>query len=158
MNEYNEALAVMRQLYARDCQFALATAQDNVPSLRYVDTYLLEDRFYIVTYAKSRKVREAEGNPHVALCSRQAHAFSGVARNLGHPCREENRAIREALVQAFAPWYFKHNDEKDPAMCILCIQPETGFFHRDGTGYQMDFVQRTAKTFPFVFDTVITEG
>ena len=158
MNDFSEALAVMRRLFTTDCQFAMATAQDNVPSLRYVDTYLYEDCFFIVTYGKSRKVREAEQNPRVALCSRQAHAFSGMAKNLGHPCNEENRAIREALVQAFAPWYFKHNNENDPAMCILRIEPETGFFHRDGIGYQVDFVQRTAKAFPFVFDTVITEG
>ena len=158
MNDFAEALNVMRRLFTADCQFAMATAQDNVPSLRYVDTYLFEDRFYIVTYAKSRKAREIEQNPRVALCSRQAHAFSGVAKNLGHPREEQNRAVREALVQAFAPWYFKHNNEDDPAMCILCVQPETGFFHHDGVGYQVDFLRRTAKAFPFTFDTVITEG
>lgn len=158
MNDYPEALAVMRRLFSTDCQFAMATAQDNVPSLRYVDTCLFEDCFYIVTYGKSRKVREAEQNPRVALCSRQAHAFSGTAGNIGHPCDEPNRRVREALVEAFAPWYFKHNNENDPAMCILRVQPETGFFHSNGTGYQVDFVQRTAKAFPFVFDTVITEN
>jgi hypothetical protein len=42
-------------------------------------------------------------------------------------------------------------------MCYLRIEPETGFFHLNGTGYQMDFKSKTARTFPFAFDTVLTE-
>jgi len=147
----------METLLARDCQFALATAENGVPSLRYVDMFFDGGCFYVVTHAGSRKVREIEQNPRVALCNRRFFAFSGVARNIGHPLKPENRAIRAKLVEAFRPWYFKHNDEADEGMCYLRIEPETGFFHRDGTGYKMDFVRKTANAFPFAFDTVLTE-
>jgi len=157
MNTYADALAAMRRLFEKDCQFALATAQDNAPSLRYVDALLHDGQFYIVTHAKSRKAREIAQNPRVALCARRGHAFEGAAENLGHPLAPENQIIRDLLTQAFAPWYFKHNNESDPAMCILRVMPETGFFHLDGTGYQVDFAARTARAFPFTFDTVLTE-
>jgi hypothetical protein len=158
MDAYENALRTMDALLAKDCQFALATAEDGVPSLRYVDTFFDGGCFYVVTYAKSRKVREIEKNPSVALCDRRLFSFSGKAYNIGHPLKPENLAVREKIAEAFKIWYFRHNDEADEAMCYLRIEPENGFFHADGTGYKMNFTGKTAETFPFTFNTTLTQG
>ena len=56
---------------------------------------------------------------------------------------------REALAGAFEPWHFACNDEGDSNLCYLRIVPESGFFHKDGTGYRVDFINGTAAEFPF---------
>lgn len=157
MNQYEHALGVMKELFAKDVQFALATSVENIPSLRFVDAYFDGANFYVVTYATSQKIREIRANPNVALCSKKMYNFQGKAYLIGHPLLPENRAIREKLVQAFQPWYFKHNREEDEAMCFVRIQPSAGFFHQDGTGYRVDFIRREAIEFPLIFDTVILE-
>lgn len=153
MDHYEAAMAVMTELFGKDCFFSLATVHENKPAVRVVDTYYEDGAFYIVTYGSSAKVKELQANDNVALCS-QLVRFEGVACNIGHPLAPENSGIREKLIQVFAPWYFKHNDEKDPAMCYVKIELRNGFFYKDGTGYKVDFLNRTAETFPFVFDVV----
>lgn len=55
MNEFATAMTVMNEMFSRDYQFALATSSNNVPSLRYCDTYFDGECFYIVTHAHSQK-------------------------------------------------------------------------------------------------------
>lgn len=147
----------MKELFTKDYQFALATAENNIPSLRYVDTYYEKGCFYVVTYATSQKMKDIINNPNIALCSRNMYAFSGKAYNIGHPLKLENTEIRKKLIKVFEPWYFKHNNEENENMCYLRIELTTGFVHKDGIGYKIDFVNREAVEFPFTFDTVITE-
>ena len=156
MNDFENAIRVMKELFGRDYQFTLSTCRDNIPSSRFVDTYFDGESFYVVTYRLSQKVTEIESNPNVSLCSIKMHAFSGLAYNIGHPLKAENAEVRSVLVKAFEPWYFEHNNEADENMCYLKINPTTGFFHRDGTGYRIDFAEKTVETFPFVFDIVLT--
>ncbi len=156
MGDFERAMSVMAELFGKDCAFALATAGENVPSVRMVDMYYENGAFYVVTYANSRKVRELEANERVAMCA-QAHRFSGAARNIGHPLRPQNAAIRQSLTRVFAPWYFKHNDEGDENMCYVKIEPRRGFFYQNGTGYDVDFENKEVKSFPFVFDAVLPE-
>ena len=156
MTPYEKSLQVLQSLFAKDCQFALATAVQEAPSVRLVDTYWQDGAFYVVSYAESRKVRELETNPHVALCCK-AYRFRGLAYNVGHPLAAQNLAIREQLRKAFAAWYSLHNNEDDPNMCYVRIEPTWGFFHQDGVGYEVDFVNREAKTFPFSFEAVTVE-
>lgn len=157
MEQYMFAMNIMRELFSKDYQFAMATCADNVPSLRYVDTYFDGEYFYIATYAKSQKVTESAQNPNVSLCARKMHAFSGIAENIGHPLSPSNRAIRDKIAVVFSAWYFAHNNEEDENMCFLRIRPTTGFFHKDGTGYKVDFNNKTVVTFPFSFTTVLAE-
>lgn len=154
MSNFETAMAVMVKLFSKDCFFALATASGNVPSVRMIDTYYEDGAFYVVTYATSAKVKELEANEQVALCY-QAYRFEGAAHNIGHPLVPENSAIREKLIQVFEPWYFKHNNEKDQAMCYVKIELQHGFFYQDGTGYNVDFKNKTAETFPFTFDIAL---
>ncbi len=156
MMVYEKSLVVLNELFGRDCQFALATSKADVPSVRVVDTFYDDGAFYIVTHARSQKAMEIRANERVALCDK-LYRFSGTARSVGHPLLHENSRIRSKLIRAFEPWYFKHNDENDTDMCYIRIEPDTGFFYKDGTGYQVDFRQKTAEEVPFVFDTVLTE-
>ena len=93
----------------------------------------------------------------MSLCSRKMHAFSGVAYIIGHPLKPGNAEIRKSLTRAFEPWYFLHTNEADENLVYLKINPVTGFFHKDGIGYRVNFTDRTVRTFPYVFDQILTE-
>lgn len=147
----------MKELFGRDYRFALATVNGDIPSQRYVDTYFDGEYFYIVAYGFSQKVRDMRKNPNISLCTRSAHSFSGIAEIIGHPREPHNAAIRETLISVFEKWYFLHNNEDDENMCYIRVKPRAGFFHRDGTGYNVDFVNKTAQAVPFVFSVVLTE-
>ena len=149
--EYNKSLTVLEELFGKDCTFVLATTKDNVPSTRVVDTYYENGVFWVVTYATTKKVIELSENPSVALCNNFFN-FKGKAYNTGHPLDENNKEIREKLMRVFEPWYLAHNNENDKHMCYVKIEPESGFFHKDGTGYDVDFIQKTAKTITFAPD------
>lgn len=156
MSVYENAMKVMKDLFGKDALFALATARENVPSVRFIDTYYEEGSFYIVTYAKSQKVDEIEVNKEVALCNKQ-YRFTGKAYNIGHPMKPENKEIRETLIKVFEPWYFAHNNEEDENMCFVKVELETGFFYQNRIGYQVDFREKTAEEFPFEFEIVLSE-
>jgi uncharacterized pyridoxamine 5'-phosphate oxidase family protein len=156
MTTYKKSLNVLKELFAKDYQFALATSNDNIPSVRFIDTFYYGDAFYIVTYAKSQKVQEIENNSEVSMCNK-LYRFSGIAYNIGHPLCEENHAIREKLIKAFDPWYFTHNNENDESMCYVKIELKQGFFYKDGTGYKVDFENKKAEEFPFTFDIKIID-
>lgn len=156
MAEYKKGLSVLSELFGRDYTFVLATAKENIPSTRVIDTYYTDGVFWVVTYATSNKVQELERNPHVSLCN-NFHSFKGIVTNEGHPLKEENKAIREKLIQVFEKWYFAHNNEGDEHMCYVKIIPESGFFHKDGTAYRMDFLTQEVKSFPFAPDIEMIE-
>ena len=156
MTTYEKSLNVLDELFAKDYQFALATSNDNLPSVRFVDTFYYNGAFYIVTYAKSQKVKDIEKNPEISMCNK-LYRFRGTARNIGHPLSEKNHAIRENLIKVFEPWYFAHNNENDENMCYVRIELKQGFFYKDGTGYKVDFEKRKAEEFPFAFDIAIID-
>lgn len=151
MAEYEKSLQVLDELFGRDYQFALATARENVPSVRIIDTYYSDGAFYVVTYGKSAKVIDIEQNEKISMCN-NLYRFFGEAQNLGHPLKKENLEIREKLIKVFEPWYFLHNNENDENMCYVKITPERGFFYKDGIGYQVNFKDKTTESFPFNFE------
>ncbi|MBQ8575470.1 MAG: pyridoxamine 5'-phosphate oxidase family protein [Clostridia bacterium] len=157
MSDFYKALAIMSELFSKDYQFAIATSEDNIPSVRFIDTYFDGKYFYFVSNEKSQKVKEIRANPNVALSSRKVHSFCGYAHNIGHPLLQENNALRETLTKVFHEWYFEHNNEKEETMCYVRIEPKAGFFHKDGTGYKIDFENKSVKTFPFDFTVRLTE-
>ncbi len=153
MNVFEKAMKVMNELFAKDYTFAFATVKDNIPSVRFVDTYFDSENFYIVTYAKTQKVKELEISRNVALCNK-LYRFDGIAYNIGHPLEPQNNEIREKLIKVFEPWYFEHNNENDPDMCFVKVDLKQGFFYKDGIGYKVDFVTKQAEESPFEFDIV----
>lgn len=151
MNTFEKSVSVLQELFGKDYLFCLATCSNNVPSVRFIDTFYDDGAFYIVTYAKSQKVIELEQNPDVALTN-ELYRFTGKAYNLGHPLKESNKEMRDKLIKVFEPWYFAHNNEDDENMCYVKVVPETGFFYKDGTGYKVDFAKKEADEFPFSSD------
>lgn len=153
MDTYESAMHVMTELFAKDCQLALATSHDDKPSVRFVDTYYQDGAFYVVTYGKSRKVQEIRSNSQVSLC-KKLYQFNGNAYDIGHPLEPANKDIRDKLIKEFSPWYFAHNNENDENMCYVRIDLVDGFFYKDGTGYKVDFENKSSEEFPFDFDIV----
>lgn len=156
MNTFEKGLNILEELFSRDYQFALATCENNSPSVRFVDSFYSNGAFYIVTYNKSQKVKEIESNPKVSLCNK-LYRFTGNAYNIGHPLKKENKDIRNKLTDVFKDWYFEHNDESDENMCYVKVELESGFFYKDGTGYKLDFKTKQADEFTFNFDIVMID-
>lgn len=156
MDSFEKSLKVLEDLFAKDYQFALATCDDNTPSVRFVDTFYDNGSFYVVTHNTSLKILEIELNEKVALCN-NCYRFNGVAHNIGHPLKEENKKIREKLIKVFEPWYFAHNNEQDKNLCYLKIDLNHGFFYKDGIGYDVDFITKKANEFPFEFNIVMAQ-
>lgn len=149
MSDFYVIERLMKQLFSRDYQFALATSNHNEVHNRFVDTYYENNAFYIVTYGTSKKVQDILVNDQVALTCRKLYSFQGKAVHLGHPLKEDNELIRNQLIHVFKDWYFQHNNELDPLMCYIKIDITKAFFHLDGIGYSVDFINRSVEQFPF---------
>lgn len=154
MTIFDESVKTLEKLFKRDYQFAFATSFGDVPSVRFVDTYLYKGAFYIVSYKKSQKAMELEKNPNCAMCNK-LYRFSGKCVNVGHPLEKQNAEVRSVLIEVFKDWYFLHNNEDDENMCYLKFVPDSGFFYGDGLGYKVNFKEKTAEKFPFDFDIKI---
>lgn len=157
MSDFMMIENLMKQLFSRDYQFALATTNNLEIHNRFVDTYYENNAFYIVTYGASKKVQDILVNDQVALTCRKLYSFQGKAVHLGHPLNEANQVIRNQLIHVFKDWYFEHNDELDPQMCYIKIDLIKGFFHLDGIGYSVDFINQTVEQFPFLPSINYTE-
>ena len=58
MTDFEKALAIMEERFGRDRMISLATAVDNLPSVRDVNGYYRDGAFYIVTHALSGKMQQ----------------------------------------------------------------------------------------------------
>lgn len=155
MTEFETALRVMDDLFTQDRIFAFATVDsENKPSVRLVDVFYDGDVFFVVTHNSTGKVKDIRTNPYISMV-RDAHRFSGIAHNIGHPLEDQNKEIREKLIEVFEPWYFRHHDEKDEDTTILRIDIKTGFFYQDDIGYEVDFEKKEVESYPFVYDVIV---
>ncbi|MDC0558950.1 pyridoxamine 5'-phosphate oxidase family protein [Candidatus Izimaplasma bacterium] len=151
--EYNSAIAVLDELFGKDMTLAFATIDGDKPDVRFVDTYFHNDSFYIVAYSMTNKAKQIAGNKNVSLCYR-LHRFEGECFNIGHPLKVENKGIREKLVNAFAPWYFEHNNEGDERMCYLQVKLTKGFTYLNEVGYKIDFNKNEAIESTFKMEII----
>ena len=139
MTDYEQALAILDQRFGRDRMISLATSVDDLPSVREVNGYYRDGSFYIITHALSGKMQQIALNPRVAL-SGEWFSGHGLAENLGHVLKEENRELISTLRQVFSSWYHNgHVDETDPNTCILRVRLTDAVLWKDGVRYEMDF-------------------
>ena len=139
MSNFETTLAIMDQRFGRDRMISLATSVENLPSVRDVNGYYRDGSFYIITHALSGKMQQIALNPRVAL-SGEWFSGHGLAENLGHVLKEENRALISTLRQVFSSWYHNgHVDETDHNTCILRVRLTDGVLWKDGVRYEMDF-------------------
>lgn len=127
---------ILQERFHKDALMALATARDNVPAVRAVDAFYEDGAFYVITWAKSGKMRDIELNPAVALCGEWFTA-QGVAESLGHVLLPENAAMLDKLRGAFAAWYGNgHVNESDPDTILLRVRLTGGVVFSQGKRYE----------------------
>ena len=135
-NISSEAEKIMVERFGKDTVIALATVEDGVPYVRSVNAYYENGAFYIITYARSNKMRQIENNPIVAI-SGEWFTSHGKGINLGYFKREENQLIAEKLKIAFSEWIDNgHNDFDDENTIILCVKLTDGLLLSHGTRYE----------------------
>lgn len=93
----------MSERFGKDTIIALATVENEVPFVRYVNAYYENGAFYIITYALSNKMRHMESNSTVAIAGEWFTAH-GKSINLGYFGKEENYRIAEKLKKVFSEW------------------------------------------------------
>lgn len=151
MNYFEEAVAIMKDMYGRDVPMPLATVNGDRANIRVVDVYYKENSFYIATYGLSNKMKEIDKNPNVAL-NHNLFVAHGIGKNIGHPLEEHNRDLREELKQVFVSFYDKHVDEGDSNTCILKITLKDALVFANDYKYFINFDQKTATRVDYVVD------
>ena len=96
MKNWNEeAKKTMKERFGKDAVMALATMENGMPSVRYVNAYYEDGAFYIITNARSGKMRQIKKEPRVALAGEWFTAH-GMGIDLGYFGKEENPQIASA--------------------------------------------------------------
>lgn len=131
-----EAEKIMPERFGKDTVIALATEENGIPYVRYVNAYYENGAFYIITHALSGKMKQMQKNPNAAIAGEWFTAH-GKGVNLGYFGREENRSIADKLKEAFSEWIDNgHNDFSDENTVILCIELTDGLLLSHGTRYE----------------------
>ena len=131
-----EAEKIMVERFGKDTVIALATTENGIPSVRYVDAFYENGAFYVITYALSNKMKHIKNNPIVAIAGEWFTAH-GKGINLGYFGKPENKAIAEKLKIAFAGWIDNgHVNFDDENTIILRIELTEGLLLSHGTRYE----------------------
>lgn len=131
-----EAEKIMFERFGKDTVIALATVENEIPYVRYVNAYYENGAFYIITYALSNKMKQIENNPTIAIAGEWFTAH-GKGVNLGYWGKEENHLITEKLKNVFAEWIDNgHNNFNDENTIILCVELVDGLLLSHGTRYE----------------------
>lgn len=128
---------IMIECFGKDTVVALATVENGVPCVRNVNAWYENGAFYVITDARSNKMKQIENDPTVAIAGDWFTAH-GRGINLGWFGKAENRAISEKLKMAFSEWIDNgHNDFEDENTIILCIELTDGLLLSHGTRYEI---------------------
>ena len=134
-----EANAILVERFGKDSIIALATIHEGVPFVRHVNACYENGAFYIITDARSRKMRQIENNPSVAIAGDWFTAH-GTGVNLGFFGKEDNHQIAGRLKEAFREWIDNgHNNFADENTVILCVKLTDGLLLSHGTRYDIEF-------------------
>lgn len=115
------------------------------PYVRDVNAFYEDGVFYVVTWAKSTKMRQIAQNKEVAfaVCF-EWFSGNGVGEYLGWVLDPKHSELRAKLRTAFAEWYDVANNEQDVNCCILAIRITRATVIKDhgAVRYHMDFVNK----------------
>lgn len=141
MEKLNQATKkIIEERFGKDNIIALATIDDDMPSVRNVNGFYEDGAFYTITYALSDKMKQIEKNPNVAIAGEWFTAH-GKAASLGYFGRAENEDIAGKLRTAFAEWIDNgHNNFEDENTVILCVRLTDGVLFSQGARYEIDFI------------------
>ncbi len=131
-----EAEKIMTERFGKDTVIALATVENGLPYVRYVNAYYENGAFYIITYALSDKMKHMEKNSSVAIAGEWFTAH-GKGISLGYFGKKENQEIAGKLKNVFAEWIDNgHNNFDDENTIILCVELTDGLLLSHGTRYE----------------------
>ena len=139
MNWNAQAEKIMMERFGNDKDniISLATVENGVPYVRYVNAYYEEGSFYIITHALSNKMRHIQTSHTVAIAGDWFTAHAKVM-NLGWFCDEKNCFLVKKLKKAFANWIDNgHNDFSDENTIILCLELTDAVLFSHGTRYEL---------------------
>lgn len=134
-----EALRIMDERFGFDNLISVATCADNIPHVRTVNAYYSGSAFYVITNAKSGKMKQIAQNPNVAICG---DWFTGhaIAENLGWIGKPSNADMADTLNTVFAEWIDNgHVDQSDTNTIILRLRLTDGVLFASGTRYDLKF-------------------
>lgn len=132
-----EVEKIMIERFGKDTVIALATMENEIPYVRYVNAYYENGSFYVITYALSNKMEHIKKNPIVAIAGEWLTAH-GKGYSLGYFGNKENHTIADKLKEVFAEWIENgHNDFNDENTIILCVELTDGLLLSYGTRYEL---------------------
>lgn len=127
----------MVERFGKDTIIALATMENGMPHVRYVNAYYEQGAFYIITHRLSNKMRHIERNAGVAIAGEWFTAH-GNGASLGFLGNEENELIARRLKDAFAEWINNgHMDLGDKNTVILRVELTEGLLLSHGSRYEL---------------------
>lgn len=130
---------ILTERFGKDSLISLATAADNIPYVRTVNTFYENGAFYVLTYGLSGKMQQIRENPTVAV-SGDWFTARGKGENLGWFGKQENARIADKMREVFSEWIDNgHNNFEDENTCILRIVLTQGVLFSHGTRYDIDF-------------------
>lgn len=156
MDRYEKGLSILVEKFGnyKDNVLGLATIATELsadgkprPVVRDVDAFYEDSAFYVVTYAKSKKMEQIAQNNEVAIAVNfEWFTANAIGENMGWVMKPENAEIRTKLRKAFEKWYDMTNNENDENCCILKISLTSGIINinHNETLIFMDFVNKTA--------------
>lgn len=134
---HEEAERIMEKRFGKDTVIALATEENGIPHVRYVNAYYKNGAFYSITYALSNKMKQLACNP-VAAIAGEWFTGHGKAINLGYFGKPENQRIAQTLRKVFSEWIDNgHNNFEDENTIILCVELTDGVLFSHGTRYEV---------------------
>ncbi len=135
-NLCKEAEQIMIEHFGRDTIIALATTENEMPYVRYVNAYYENGSFYIITHALSNKMQHIKADPVVAVAGEWFTAHEkGIS--LGYFGKIENGMIAEKLKKVFTEWIDNgHTDFDDENTIILRVELTDGLLFSHGTRYE----------------------
>ena len=135
-NLCKEAEQIMIERFGRDTIIALATTENDMPYVRYVNAYYENGAFYIITHALSNKMQHIKADPVVAVAGEWFTAHEkGIS--LGYFGKIENGMIAEKLKKVFTEWIDNgHTDFDDENTIILRVELTDGLLFSHDTRYE----------------------
>lgn len=132
-----EAEEIMTERFGKNTVIALATLDNHIPCVRYVNAFYENGAFYIITHALSNKMKQIEDCPVVGIAG-EWFTGHGKGISLGYFGNEENSWIAGKLKKAFAEWIDNgHTDFDDENTIILCLELTDGKLLSHGKKYEL---------------------
>lgn len=134
-----EAEKIMIERFGNDNVISLATSENNIPSVRYVNAFYENGAFFVLTYALSNKMNQIKQNPVISIAADWFTA-SGIGENLGYFGSEQNKELAGKMKSKFSEWIDNgHNNFEDENTIILKLKLTRGVLFSNGTRYDIEF-------------------